>query len=462
MKRQNNALEQVDATARLATDLPGRRLLVATASGVRREQGIPGVCCQSTLDAHLGFDRASGQLAYVSRDDLGPGGRLEARVYGLFAEQRLRDLLHEVLGRPTNTRDQTTSYGASARGSVLVGELGRLTAITDGRYETYSPFDAETKFPAGAPATRATGAAGAEAELWAHAIGLVVLPSVRVELARDAVSTRDAFTQAPITSPATTDVLPVLRLGAIERPTDAFAIRANVGRYRRLPSTFERYGNTGVVLPNPSLRPETAVNADAGVAVTIGDATNERRRLVLDAGVFGSWADDLIGLEVVERGKAVALNVGRARITGVELSVTGGWRFARIFAQATYTNARDDSDDEARRGRALPLRPRVRGYARPELRFATRADSVRFGVYGDADYTAGYFADPANLVELPARLLVGSGGFVEEPATGLRLTVSAQNLGDVRAFDFVGFPLPGRSAFVTLAWSLPERNVSSP
>lgn len=462
LRRTNNAMEQLDATARVASDLPGRRLVVTTLTGLRREQGIPGVCCQDTSDAHLGFDRLTGQIAYVSRGDLGPGGRVEARAYGLLAQQRLRDLASEITGRPTHTRDQTAAYGTTVRGRVLAADWASVSAVIDGRYEAFAPFDQASRFPAGVPGTRASAAAGTEAALEVRVARLTVIPSARLEVARDSVSTRNAFTQEPIASPATTDLLPVLRLGLIQRPLEPLALRANVGRYRRLPSMFERYGNTGVVLPNPQLRPETAVNADAGLAWTFGDASQEARRLVLDAGVFASWAQDLIGLEVVERSKAIAVNVGSARITGLETSATGGWRVLRVFVQGTYTNARDAGEDPAYRGRALPLRPRLRGYARPELRFATRTGAVRFGVHADADYTAGYFADPTNLVQLPARLLVGAGGFVEESTSGLRATISAQNLGDVSAFDFVGYPLPGRSVFLTLAWSMPERKSTLP
>jgi len=60
-----------------------------------------------------------------------------------------------------------------------------------------------------------------------------------------------------------------------------------------------------------------------------------------------------------------AANIGRARILGVEgSSDLKAGQLARLFCQATFTDARDTSNVWERQ---LPLRPRLRFYARPEL-----------------------------------------------------------------------------------------------
>ena len=78
----------------------------------------------------------------------------------------------------------------------------------------------------------------------------------------------------------------------------------------------------------------------------------------------------------------------------------------------------------------------------------------RAGLYGDADVTSGNYLDAANLVAVPSRLLLGAGAWVESPGASWRVVASAQNLGDARIHDLAGFPLPGRSLFLTLQWSM--------
>jgi hypothetical protein len=105
----------------------------------------------------------------------------------------------------------------------------------------------------------------------------------------------------------------------------------------------------------------------------------------------------------------------------------------------------------------LPNRPRFRFYARPEARWPART-SLSFGAYVDFDVTDGNYLDPANLVALPPRFFVGAGLFAEVRNAHLLFLASAQNLGDVRSFDFAGFPLPSRSVFLSARFTLQKEN----
>jgi outer membrane receptor protein involved in Fe transport len=55
-------------------------------------------------------------------------------------------------------------------------------------------------------------------------------------------------------------------------------------------------------------------------------------------------------------------------------------------------------------------------------------------------------------------VLFGAGGQISEPHWGLRLAASAYNLANTPVVDFTGYPLPGRSIFLTLQWSKPDPN----
>ena len=66
---------------------------------------------------------------------------------------------------------------------------------------------------------------------------------------------------------------------------------------------------------------------------------------------------------------------------------------------------------------------------------------------------SAYYADPANLVDLRSRLLVGCGVTVAWPRGRVRMTASAANLTGTRREDVDGWALPGRTVFLALAYA---------
>jgi hypothetical protein len=90
---------------------------------------------------------------------------------------------------------------------------------------------------------------------------------------------------------------------------------------------------------------------------------------------------------------------------------------------------------------------------------------LRYGL----DALAGSTVDEGGTIVLPARVLHGAGASLDVPgAPGLRAGVDVDNLLDLRTLhasspltaspvplpvsDFLGFPLPGRTVWVTLRW----------
>jgi iron complex outermembrane receptor protein len=215
---------------------------------------------------------------------------------------------------------------------------------------------------------------------------------------------------------------------------------------------MERYGNGGIVVGNPDLTPERGLNADLGATVT---GTAGPIGLRVDGTLFASRAEDLIHFQRATYFGRYR-NIGRARVLGAELALAlRALRYGHLLAQGTLTDARDVSGFAASDGKQLPHRPRVRGYVRPELRGLPLGGGLEGGLFGDLDVTSGNYLDAANLVAVPARVLVGAGAFLGAPRLGLRLVATAQNLGDSRINDVHDFPLPGRSLFATLEWSTP-------
>ena len=110
-------------------------------------------------------------------------------------------------------------------------------------------------------------------------------------------------------------------------------------------------------------------------------------------------------------------------------------------------------DLAASHGKQIAYYPRYLAYGRPELTHIPLPAGLDLGAYVDAALFAGAYNDPADVRPIPAQLLIGAGLSLFWPRGRLRATVSAVNLGDLQTTWVVGgWPLPGRTLFVALAY----------
>jgi len=450
VKRRNNDLHQADGTAKAVLDLPGDRRLTASFIFFDRDQGLPGSGSIADPTARLGTLRATGILAFESNRDSGLLGRLRATAYGDYDLSHFEDLAHQINASATDAHDRTLTAGATLGWRRLARPWLILSGVFDARLDRFLPSDSVSAGTlSGAPATRVFAASGIESDFWIQPITLDVIASFRIEAAREDTSGRSLLGQFQPTSGEVTHVIPIPRLSLVKELGPWLSLRANGGRYARLPSTIELYGNTGYLQGNPGLVPESGLNGDFGPVVCWKRGLNS---VSWSTALFASLANQLIQYKV-GAGRARAYNVGSARILGVESNASlefGG--HARLAVAGTFTDARDTSSVVANNGRQLPLRPRYRLYARPEWRAIQFRARAQVGLYVDMDATGGNYTDPTNLNRVAPRLLFGAGVYADLPAN-LSMRFGAQNLGNSPIYDLANYPLPGREFYVTLAWS---------
>jgi outer membrane receptor protein involved in Fe transport len=131
---------------------------------------------------------------------------------------------------------------------------------------------------------------------------------------------------------------------------------------------------------------------------------------------------------------------------------------------ASYTRLATEQRalDPNLRGKPLPRTPGHLAYARAELARG------RAALWIDAAIQSTAYLDRAGFQRVPARALLGAGARVPLPG-GLAVALSAANLADTRVVtippdrpidaptrtalaDLAGFPLPGRSFYLSLDW----------
>jgi iron complex outermembrane receptor protein len=217
----------------------------------------------------------------------------------------------------------------------------------------------------------------------------------------------------------------------------------------RLPSLFERFGDTGLVLGNPTLRPESAMTVETGLR---WDAPLDSHRLSVAALAYATLAEDLIQFVQNSQGVSRPENLASARILGLELEVQAElFEHLRLRSSLTILDAIDTSDIAARSGNHLPLRPTFASSHRLDLVLADTALGEargQIGAYVSLDWIGQNHLDFANLVAVPARLLLGGGLYVRSDLAEVMLSLS--NLTDDRIQDLAGYPLPGFTAMCSL------------
>ena len=460
--RTNDAFDQIDVASRVG--LAG----TPTNGGLRvawKDQGLPGNVAMPTTASKLrtldvvGDAHAQQAVGASSAKELG---------YVLVESQELRDPLGE-LGLGAQARDYLTlSAGATGTWLAPIGRH-RATVGVELRGDRFTDADANAARPA-LVGDREGGALLAAFDITLDPDArLVVTPSVRFDVVRTAPTPSGEPDEPPVM--VRDDEVASPRVSMRAAITQDASLKASAGWYERLPTLIELFGDRGTIIGSPDLLPERGPSAEAGAVWAPATALGLADRIMIEADGFATRSHDTIAL-VPTAGFAVrAMNIADALTYGAELVATA--RLARIVTvTANYTRlvtAQLVADPDFA-NKALPREPGHAVYA--------RADAVhellghRANAWFDASWDSAAYLDQANLQEVPSRLLLGCGARIEiVHALGISLAVG--NLANLRVqelqlvpppsptitqaptalADLQGFPLPGRSFYVTVDWS---------
>ncbi|HSK03290.1 MAG TPA: TonB-dependent receptor, partial [Kofleriaceae bacterium] len=300
----------------------------------------------------------------------------------------------------------------------------------------------------------------------AGAVG--VAPAARLDVVRTAPTPMTEGPDAFAELPPRWDAIASPRLTARARLAGDVAAKGSAGRYVRLPTLLELFGDRGTIRGSPALRAERGTSADLGVvwapARALGSPAGPIDRVLVEAAAFATRARDTIALISTAGFAARAENIGGTETHGAELVASA--RLARtlsVTASVTRLVTAQRAIDPNLRGKALPRTPGHLAYARAEL--ARRGAAL----WLDAAIQSTAYLDQANFQRVPARALVGAGARVPI-AGGLAAALAVENLAGTRVVtipadrpidephrtglaDLAGFPLPGRTFYLSLDWT---------
>ncbi len=442
--RRNNDLEQTNALLRLTGASLGRWTFGLTDELLLKANGIPGVENVPILHAHA--DAVSNLLRVTAN---APEWPVSGQLGAWYAARRDRfyNPKNEVGLHRSDTTDRTTSFGIDGRASTH-WRSGRqtVTVFASLRGERYVPEDADPRVGTGFTRRRTTVTVALEDRL-RFADGRVELAAaLRHVLASDNYTgplpfgvppePLDELHRTEIASPS---------LGLRVTPRDWMTVKAGIARSGRLPTMLETFGAGGTVDGNTELGPETARSIDGGIVLSPW-----RGRLFIEASVFRVESDDLIVFLQNSQRTVKAFNLESARTDGLELSARaelgGGWGLSGAYTRLEAVNT---GPSPVYNGKALPSTPEHELFGR----IAWSDETATF--WYEHRWMSESWRDRANLPEniSPARHLANAGFRFELVPGRLALAGEIANADNERTADVEGFPLPGRSAYVTLEYT---------
>ena len=433
-QRLNNDMKDVSLQTRLRYQTHEGRQLEMFAWGAKRAQTLPGAAPLPQFSTRRSSRHEVVSLRYLSHVDLPAPSRVRAQVYVARNTQDLSDPNGDTAGYPLTRRARSHTLGTTHVAHWTWGQRLRLTAMGQAQFDTYKTL--ETRRDETTSAERWNAGLGAQGDISLSNDTLHLMPTVRIDAARDVRQGCDVANHVP-----------GMRLGVLKYVGPVWMLRANISRDGRLATPYERWGDAGRVLANRSLRPERSWGLDVG---SVGTWEVGPWAWRVESTAFATRSEDLIAFARTSIGQARAYNLGQAQVVGLDGGVQV--RFRALFqatAHLTWLDARDTSDSPAGRLRnRLPMRPDWQAFVRPQICLPlARGWSMRS--YAELDANSDSYLDPANLARTPERIFLHAGMQIAGARDRVLITLAGRNLTNARAFDIAGNPMTGRGLMLT-------------
>ena len=441
-RRANNDSRQLSAlhTSQLRLDHHQVRALLYYHSDTG---GMPGNGLRPALHA-----RRSSRQVYAGTSYRHSGSALSigARAWGGWIRDRQQDRLREFGVRPNDSDDRTSVYGAGSDAAIPLSDWLDMGVALQASHESYRPLDHLAYSQPLGTSHRTQYMASLQPELHVNSARLRIVPTIQTMYTRSRITQVGSFASLDGEARNHEAVLPLARLGMAWQAHPSIRTLINAARGVRLPGFTELFGDGSTLMPSTALKPETSLTADAGV-VLVGAHASHSGELSL----FGFATTQVGTIQFVPASQDtwIAQNLAGATMYGLELAVgSHHWNWLRTRADFDLMATRQHDARAYLDGKRLPLRAPLSGHG--ALYLSHRQSRLGLLELGPRlEYQSASYLDPANRVIVPARLLLHADAVLQTGRERLTLRLTGRNLLNAQVFDFLYYPLPGRSFYAT-------------
>jgi iron complex outermembrane receptor protein len=220
------------------------------------------------------------------------------------------------------------------------------------------------------------------------------------------------------------------------------AVRLSASASKRSPSFFERFGWGSGFVPNPDLKEETRVEADAGASVDIG-------YLSAAASVFAGTVGDKI--KSIPRGGSFVkvMNFADTKFYGAEIDVNSRplQNLTAELSAAYMKSVISGAVDRSWVGKIEPFIPEFSGFLK------TEADVWKFNIGHGVKYESGCYRSVENILKMEPQIELSAWAACRVTEF-LTLRYRVENYTNTANFDFLDNPKPRRTHVVSAALNI--------
>lgn len=445
--RLNNDFASWNIIGRAEIDLPRISELNLSHDAVLREGGVPGIGANQSLTARSERNTHITYLRAAPEPILSRRLRTDFTLFHSWTADRFHDPGGEITAARQETDNRVVVYGGNGRLRLYPYRLPvSFDIFFEGRKERFHPVSLIPTLTEGPDRLRSVRTLSISGDVRPAGDRLVLTAGGRIER-----HTSEFYEEAPFPwlPPS-----PTGRVTSIEQTPQAgfrwhvrpyLCLKGNWGRYHRIPTFLELFGNLGSVTGNPDLEPERGTNRDIGLLLR-ANRFLFIESLFLELVYIDNEVENLILFFPNSQYTSIPVNIGSATIRGFEATFSGSARkLLRLSGNYALLDGRDTGPIPYYNGNRLAGRPVHQASGRIEV--------IR------THWKAGYelhligsnYLDQANMIEVPAREI--HNVLLELSSRGLSISLEGRNLGNDRISDVSGFPLPGRSFYSTVSYT---------
>lgn len=444
--RKNNDFESHSILGKLSYDITPTFRLEVSNDYFGKEEGVPGIGSFQSKNARLETERNISAVKGLKEGLFYQNLDAEFTGYFLYEETQFDDPDGEVGVGRQDTENKNIGWGADGYFSYYWGDHQILSFLGSYQQERHDSDDNLASVKKSDTQKRNIYQTGIEDEIYLWNERLVFTPQVLYTYLDNDFGGNIAGQSFPTPEADDNDYVSY-KIGGRFQIWNGLDLKANIGRNYRYPTFTELFGDRGVYIGNPDLKPEQGTSRDIGISYSKQDLTYgmfKANRIFFEVVYFFNNTDDLILFQQTSQRTVQAVNISKAEVEGFELS----WALTlfnhfSVSGNYTYQDAKNTSEIPYLKDKWLPGRPEVELFVRSEL-FNHRAK-----IFHEYSYLSNSFLDQANIRFVDDRI-IHNAGFSIYPVKSITLTFEVKNIEDEQVSDVLGFPLPGRSYFGTV------------
>ncbi len=447
-RRQNNGFRSLNLVGKILWN-PAEKIQISLNNNFCWSyKGIPGRGSYQSKFARLKVIRNLTELSFLKHMFLNETVTLRLKLFNSYYASDYRDLKAEVgLGKQDN-HNVTRTYGGEISLKFPLGQYQVSSLLLKLKQESFLPSD------------RLHNEQLFESRRWSYLLAIENEVVLFWEKLNAIFSLRQENYQSRfygdythghwIPAPARKRTYQFLsyRLGIKYKTFHWLTIKGNIGKYHRVPSFYELFGDKGATIGNTKLEPEQGLTYDIGVRILIPKLAQLQKNF-LEIAYFENKLTNLIQFIQHSQMTSRPENIGKAFIQGVEVTTKSDiLNFLRFQANLTYQRALNRSKlyGNIYYNKQLPNKAQWEINLRPTIFLGNYLEA-----FYDYSFTDQNFHDPYNKVPIEKRIIHNIGLKVMYPRWQvLKFTVEAKNLSDNQVADLWGYPLPGRSYYVII------------